>query len=187
VTGQEVTVKNELITSKQTSRYLRGVATTAFLLGMSLHAQVAPPPAAPLPALLSNTQIVFIGNAGDQENADALRAYNAFYAGIDALHRFKLVNDPAQADMIVELHYEIDLGGSKVSGGNSARQFRAVLIDASTHTLVWSLTERTNYAALQKNRDKNLDAAMAALVADFTSLVSTQPVPPNNKSKVHHD
>jgi hypothetical protein len=166
---------------------LNGMCCTAILFAVSLHAQVAPPPAAPLPALLSSTQSIFIGNAGDQENADALRAYNAFYAGLDAVHRFKLVTDPLQADMIVELHYEIDLGGSKVSGGNSARQFRAVLFDAKTHTLVWSITERTNYASLQKNRDKNLDAAMATLVTDFTSVVSSQPVPPNNKSKVHHD
>ncbi len=161
------------------------VKTAVCLCVTSLHAQA--PASAPLPALLSNTQSIFIGNAGDQENADALRAYNAFYEGIDALHRFKLVTDPSQADMIVELHYEIDLGGSKVSGGNSARQFRAVLFDAKTHTLVWSITERTNYAAFQKNRDKNLDAAMVALVTDFTSAVSSQPVPPNNKSKVHHD
>jgi hypothetical protein len=166
---------------------MKTMLSMAFAFGAGMSAQMAPPPAAPLPALLSNTQSIFIGNAGDQENADALRAYNAFYAGLDALHKFKLVTDPAQADMIVELHYEIDLGGSKISGGNSARQFRAVLFDAKTHTLVWSITERTNYAAFQKNRDRNLDAAMAALVTDLTSVVSSQPVPPNNKSKVHHD
>jgi hypothetical protein len=166
---------------------MKNLLCAAFLAAASMSAQVVPPPAAPLPAVLSNTHSIFIGNAGDQENADALRAYNAFYAGLDALHRFKLVTDPGQADLVVELHYEIDLGGSKVSGGNSARQFRAVLFDAETHTVVWSITERTNYAALQRNRDRNLDAAMAALVNDFTSVVSPQPVPPNNKSKVHHD
>jgi hypothetical protein len=57
------------------------------------------------------------------------------------------------------------------------------LIEPKTHTLVWSLTERTNYAALQKNRDKNLDSAIAALVTDFGTLVSSQPIPPANKSK----
>ena len=166
---------------------MKALLSAMALVATSMSAQVAPPPSAQLPSLLSTTQSIFIGNAGDQENADALRAYNAFYAGLDAQHKFKLVADPAQADMIVELHYEIDLGGSKISGGNSARQFRAVLFDAKTHTLVWSITERTNYASFQKNRDKNLDAAMATLVTDFTSIVSSQPVPPNNKSKVHHD
>ena len=155
------------------------VATTGLLQAQT------PPPTAPLPALLSHTHSLFIGNAGDQENADALRAYNGFYAGLDALHRFTLVTDPAQADMIIEPHYEIDLGGSKVSGGNSARQFRAVLFDAKTHTLVWSITERTNYAAFQKNRDKNLDTAMEAMVSDFATLVSDQPTPPANNSRVN--
>lgn len=155
----------------------------AFLSVASLHAQEAP--AAPLPALLSHTHSIFIGNAGDQENADALRAYNGFYAGLETLHRFSLVTDPAQAHMIVELHYEIDLGGSKISGGDSARQFRAVLIDAKTRTLLWSITERTNYAAFQKNRDKNLDSAMAVMVSDFSSLVSDQPTPPANNSRVN--
>jgi hypothetical protein len=148
-------------------------------------AQTPSPPTAPLPAVLSNTTRIFIANAGDQENADCLRAYNALYAGIEGLHRFTLVPDPADADLIVELHYEIDLGASVVSDGgrNGARQFRTALIEPKTHTLVWSLTERTNYAALQKNRDKNLDSAIAALVTDFGTLVSSQPIPPANKSK----
>jgi hypothetical protein len=148
-------------------------------------AQTSPPPAAPLPAVLSNANRLFIANAGDQENADCLRAYNAFYAGIDGLHRFSLVSDPANADLIVELHSEIDLGASVVSDGgrNGARQFRTALIEPRTHTLVWSLTERTNYAVRQTNRDKNLDSAIAALVTDFGTLVSSQPTPPANKSK----
>lgn len=140
---------------------------------------------APLPALLSNTHSIFIGNAGDQENADCLRAYNDFYAGVDALHHFKIVNDPSSADMIVELHYEISLAGSKVSSEDSTRQFRAVLIDRQTHTVVWSLTEKSNYASLQKNRDKNLDTTVDALVGDFAKLVSSTPEAPDNKSKAH--
>ena len=148
-------------------------------------AQTPPPPAAPLPAILSNASHLFLANAGDQDNADCLRAYNAFYAGIDGLHRFTLVSDPSAADLIVELHYEIDLGSSIVSDGgrSGARQFRAALIEPHTHTLVWSLTERTNYAGLQRNRDKNLDSAITALISDFGTLVSSQPTAPANKSK----
>ncbi len=157
-------------------------AVAALIFTAPIFAQA--PPSAPLPAILSNTTRIFVANAGDQENADCLRAYNAFYSGIDSLHRFTLVTDPAEANLIVELHYEIDLGASVVSDGgrNGARQFRAVLIEPRTHTLVWSLTERTNYAAFQKNRDKNLDSAISALVSDFGTLVATQPTPPANKS-----
>lgn len=167
-------------------KYLRYVMFGASLASSCLQAQTAPA-TAPLPTLLSNTHSIFIGNAGDQQNADCLRAYNGFYTGIDALHKFQLVTDPAQADMIVELHYEISLAGSRVSGNDSSRQFRAVLIDAKTHTVVWALTEQSNYATLQKNRDKNLDTVVAALVSDFSSSVSTQPAPPNNDSKAHRN
>ena len=162
------------------------------IIGGTLRAQVtAPPsspepiPSAPLPVLLSHAQSIFVGNGGDQENADCLRAYNGFYAGIDAMHRFNLTADPSEADLIVELHYEISLAGSRVSGEDSSRQFRAVLIDRKTHVVVWSLTEQSNYAHFQKNRDKNLDTVVAALVHDFGALVSSQPAPPDNKSKAH--
>ncbi len=165
---------------------MRAVLLTSTLLAAACaSAQTPPPPAAPLPAVLAATSRIFLANAGDQDNADCLRAYNVFYAGLDALHRFTLVQDPAAADLIVELHYEIDLGASVISDGgrSGARQFRTVLIEPHTHTLVWSLTERTNFAGRQKNRDKDLAAAVNALVADFASLVSTQPVAPANKSK----
>jgi hypothetical protein len=156
-------------------------------LGRAQATQASAPSAAgaPLPALLSHAQRIFIGNAGDQENADCLRAYNSFYTGLDALHQFSLVTEPSEADLVVELHYEISLAGSRVSGEDQSRQFRAVLIDGKTHVVVWSLTEQSNYARLQKNRDKNLDTVVAALVHDFASIVSPQPLPPANNSKAH--
>lgn len=163
---------------------MRAAVTAMLFAGASLRAQTAPP-TAPLPALLSSTHTIFIGNAGDQDNADCLRAYNGFYAGVDAMHRFNLVDSPAQADLIVELHYEISLAGSKVSGQDSSRQVRAVLIDASSHAVLWSLTEQSNYAVLQKNRDHNLDAVVAELLKDFGATVSSSPAPPDNRSKAH--
>jgi len=147
------------------------------------------PPDAPLPAALTNANKLFLGNAGDQENADCLRAYDDFYQGLSALARFQLVDDPNKADLVLELHYEIALGqavGSQNLAGNSIRQFRLVLIDPRSHTVLWSLTERTNYAIFQKNRNKNLDETVATLVADLNSLVSPQPVVPRNKSVVTH-
>ena len=154
-------------------------------------AQAKDPASAPLPHALTTATKLFLGNAGDQENADCLRAYNGFYQGVSALGRFTLVDDPSKADLVLELHYEIALGQSIGSSqglsGNSIRQFRVVLLDPRQHVVLWSLTERTNYAVFQKNRNKNLDETVGTLVADFNSLVSPQPTPPNNKSVVSHD
>lgn len=159
--------------------------TTTILPG---HAQTVPPspPSTPLPGLVTSATKLFLGNAGDQENADCLRAYNDFYAGLGKLGRFQVVADPNAADMVLELHYEIDLGQALASNDShkSVRQFRLVLLDPRSHTVLWSLTERTNYALLQKNRNSNLDETIATLLGDFDSLTSAQP--PNNKSKVVH-
>jgi hypothetical protein len=97
-------------------------------------------PAAPLPSALTTAKTLFIGNAGDQENADCLRAYNDFYDGIASLTRFHLVSDPNQADLILEIHYEINLGAAAVTNdSHSLRQFRVVLIDPHSHVILWTL------------------------------------------------
>lgn len=142
---------------------------------------------APLPSALSSAKTLFLGNAGDQENEDCLRAYSNFYNGVSALGKYKLVLDPGAADLVLELHYEISLGQAVAShdSNNSVRQFRVVLIDPKTHVVLWSLTERTNYALRQVNRDKNLDETVAKLVDDLGQLLASSP--PKNKSKVVHD
>jgi hypothetical protein len=162
----------------------------AALLTLTLataHAQTDPP-TAPLPTALAKATKLFIGNAGDQENADCLRTYNSFYDGVSKLGRFTLVLDPAEADLILELHYEIGLGQSVGSnqGGNALRQFRVVIEDPRSRIILWSLTERTNYAYFQHNRNKNLDETIATLVSDFNLLAAPQPVAPNNKSIIRH-
>ena len=160
--------------------------TLALTIGPRLTAQTPQPPTAPLPTQLTTAHKIFIGNAGDQENADCLRAYNVFYAGIQGLKNFELVLDPKDADIVLELHYEIGFGAAVNSGQPTPRQFRVVLEDPKTRIILWSLTERTNYAVFQKNRDKNLDETMGALINDFSLLTSPQPVAPNNRSVIHH-
>ena len=145
-------------------------------------AQTVVPVAAPLPAALTTAHKLFLGNAGDQENADCLRAYNQAFNDLQALNRFTLVDDPVSADLILEMHYEIALGQS--FGQNAPRQFRLLLIDPRTHVILWSLTERTNYAVRQSNRDKNLDETVDHLVADFSALTQSQP--PADKSRITH-
>lgn len=168
----------------RTTRRLEQAFATLLLAASSLQAQVSAPPTAPLPAALTIAHKLFLGNAGDQENADCLRAYNDLYADVTALNHFQLVPDPAASDLVLELHYEVALGQALGSNDRDIRQFRLVLLDPHTHTVLWSLTERTNYAVRQRNRNSNLDETVSKLVADFSSLTSAQP--PNNNSRVPH-
>ena len=158
------------------------IFTAALSLLLATRADAQDPPAAPLPSALAAAHKLFLGNAGDQENADCLRAYNDLYADLAKLSRFELIPAPENADLILEMHYEIAIGQS--AGQNAPRQFRVVLLDPHAHVVLWSLTERTNYAVRQSNRDKNLDETVAKLVDDFASLTAAQP--PNNKSRIRH-
>ena len=162
----------------------------ASTLVVSAHAQTpAPstpePASAPLPSALTTARKLFLGNAGDQDNADCLRAYNDLYADLSGLGRYQLVGDPATADLVLELHYEFSLGGG-VNGAsaNTPRQFRVLLIDPKTHVVLWTLVERTNYAALERNRNKNLDEVVNVLATDLNQLLTAKP--PANKSSIHH-
>ena len=169
-------------------------AIAALLLcAAPLCAQSNPVPA-PLPQAIANAQKIFLGNAGETDNQDCLRAYNEFYAGLKADGRFQLVLDPGSADLVLELHYEIKPG--KISGPHSdvdtsfARQFRLVLIDPRTHTVLWNLTEAENNAVFQSNRNKNLDAAVAQLLADFKALNQNNysaPIPPTGKTRLSQE
>ena len=173
------------------ARTFAALAIAAALV-VSARAQTSNPATAtapPLPAALTHATTIFLGNAGDQENGDCLRAYNDLYTFLSHLGHFKLVEDPNQADLLLELHYEISFGNAintnKNLSGSSVRQFRLVMIDPRSHAVLWSLTERTNYAFFKKNRNKNLDEIVGALEQDFSSLVAG--TPPSNDSNIPHD
>lgn len=155
-------------------------ALAAALCAAGASAQTPEPPNAPLPSALASAHKLFLGNAGDQDNADCLRAYNVFYSGLQKLGRFELVSDPSQADLVLELHYEFSFGAGVNGGSNTPRQFRVLLIQPHQHIVLWSLTERSNYAVMQKNRDRNLDQTVAALVNDFDVITSNATAPKNH-------
>jgi hypothetical protein len=156
------------------------------LIVLPIHAQ-SNPPSAPLPTAITSAQKIFLGNAGDTDNQDCLRAYNEFYAGLQSDPHYQLVLDPAAADLVLELHYEVRPGG--ITGPHSAvdtscaRQFRLVMIDPHTHTILWNLTEVENNAVFQSNRNKNLDSAILQLYADFKLLSQTSTVNPATSPK----
>lgn len=165
---------------------MRNALLTATLLfaaaSPAAYAQAPDPPPAPIPATLTTAHKLFLGNAGDQENADCLRAYNDLYADLTKLTRFTLVPSPRDADLVLEMHYELTPG--QTAGHDDPRRFRVLIIDPGTRVVLWSLVERTNYATLQRNRDKNLDEMVDHLAADFDALTSAQP--PNNNSRTQH-
>jgi len=49
-------------------------------------------------------------------------------------------------------------------------QFRVAIRDPKTNALLWAFTEHVEWAVLLRNRDKNLDQAVAKIVSDIQGL-----------------
>ncbi len=157
----------------------------------SLAQQSAPPAAAPVPPAILSASRVFISNAGaDAGLFPSLfsdtpdRGYNQFYAALKNQGSYQLVNDPSQADLVLELDLTVPYGLSNADRqrGDSAHQpmFRLSVYDAKTHYVLWAFTESIEPAYLQKSHDHNFDIALAALVRDFLTLAgkTSSPVQP---------
>lgn len=145
----------------------------------------APPsvPQAPVPAPLLNAKKVFISNAGADSglfphpfSGDPDRPYNQFYAGVKSWGRYELVDDPADADLVFELHLSSPSGPQNPNKQNGASDplpmFRLTILDRRTHYVLWALTESVGFAYLQKTHDHNFDLALAAITDDVKRLTS---------------
>jgi hypothetical protein len=156
---------------------------------MSPHAvsPIAPPPVSVPPALLA-AKTVFISNAGADSglfpspfSGDPDRAYQEFYAAVQSWQRYRLVTDPAQADLVLELRLTAPNGPQSPNKSTGASDplpmLRLVIYDRSTHYILWALTESIDRANLQKNHDKNFDVALEELTNDLKRLTQPEQAP----------
>jgi hypothetical protein len=141
--------------------------------------------AAPVPGKMYHAKRAFVSNAGSDSglfphpfSGDPDRGYNEFYADVQAMQRFELVNDPAMADLVLELQLTAPSGPQSPNKQNGASDplpmFRLVVYDAKTRFVLWALTESISPANLQKTHDKNFDEALAQL----TQVLQRVTVPP---------
>jgi hypothetical protein len=173
---------------KVISALLLAACSLAPLSGAAQQAAQESAPAihsAPLPPKLYRAQKVFISNAGSDSglfphpfSGDPDRGYNEFYADVQAMGRFTIVNDPAQADLILELQLHAPEGPQVPNKQNGASDplpmFRLVVYDAATHVVLWAVTESVEVAVLQKTHDHNFDLAVDAL-CDVLKRVTVPP------------
>jgi len=55
--------------------------------------------------------------------------------------------------------------------------FRLVVCDGKSHYILWTITHPIDFAYLQKNHDKNFDAALASVLNQFLQISGKTPVP----------
>jgi hypothetical protein len=167
----------------------------ALLSGVAVRAQeqpFSPPPLAPVPAPLLNAKKVFISNAGADSglfphpfSGDPDRPYNQFYTVMKTWGRYELVDDPADADLVFELHLSAPNGPQNPSKQNGASDplpmFRLVILDRKTHYVLWALTESIGFAFLQKTHDHNFDLALTEITEDLKRLTSAPSTAATNR------
>jgi hypothetical protein len=143
--------------------------------------QPADPPAAPVPSQIVSGRKLFISNAsGESATPPGVSdlTYNEFYADIRSWGRYETVSDPGDADLVFEIRFTSQLGPTAVVGGQGGSgqdfQFRLVILDPKTRTVLWAFTESVPQAAKHATSRKKFDEAMTAIVNDVKKLVSQQ-------------
>ena len=138
-------------------------------------------PAAPLPTVVVNAKKVFLTNGGGSN-----LAYDTFYSEMKQWGRYEIVGSPEEADLIVELAYKVERGGTSVwSSSNtydgmtqvhSAQivdpQVTLTIFDAKTKNSLWSEVDHRRLARREKNREKEVINSADRLVNDLKARVS---------------
>jgi len=143
----------------------------------ALQAQDAAAPAAPLPAQIASAKKAFISNTG----IGAATNYNEFYAAIKGWGRYQIVDAPADADVVLEISLATQItsvSGTKESGCDSsgATTLKLLVLDATTHFVLWTIEENVQPFARAKTGEKNTAEAMNRIVSDL-KLITTQAAP----------
>ena len=152
------------------------VAILEFALSGSAQRTKGPAPA-PIPPQIGAAQKVFISNAGGESFEMILqqtvfdggpdRPYNQFYAAMKDWGRYELVPAPANADLVVEVSWDLTDTGLQLP---VLGELRLVIIDPKAHVTLWTLVEHVRGAVLLGNRDKNFDQAMNTVVKRLKEL-----------------
>jgi hypothetical protein len=151
------------------------------LLPLTSPAKKRKVPEAPLPAMVANAKKIFLSNGGGSN-----LAYDTFYSEMKEWGKYEIVGSPDEADLIVELAYRVERGGTNVwSSTNSYNNTTQVhssqivdpelvltIFDAKTKNSLWSETDHRRLARLEKNREKETAKSAERLVDDLKARVN---------------
>lgn len=132
-------------------------------------------PPAPLPAIVVSARTVFLTNGGGSD-----LAYDAFYSSMKTWGKYQIVGSPDEADLIVELGYHVEHGGTRVWSStntyNTTQVHSAQIVDpqvvltiydAKTKNSLWSTVDHRRLARLEKNREKETINSAERLVEEL--------------------
>ena len=136
---------------------------------------------APLPAVVVNAKRIFLANGGGSN-----LAYDAFYAAIKDWGKYEIVGSPDEAELIVELAYRTEQGGTRFWSTNNTYdgttqvhsrqivdpQLVLTIYDAKTKNSLWSEVDHRRLARREKNREEETIDSAERLVNDLKARAS---------------
>ncbi len=159
---------------------------TVVLLCVAAFAQDAPkPPVLSQHARLLAARSIYIEHAGGRIPNDVIG--DAF----QGWGHFRLVNDPAEADLIVSINAPSSDTGVSVSGRADSRgpasnrnlssasitQIRLLILDAHDRVVLWSGNEQPRSSMKEKQREDNEVEASLRLFRRFRNTIEPEPAP----------
>ena len=141
-----------------------------------------------VPPAMRTAKAIFVSNAGSDSglfpqpfSGDPNRPYTEFFTALEAKGVYVLADDPAQADLVLEVRLTAPNGPSNPNKVNGAADplpmFRLVVYDRKSHYVLWTITESIEEAVGQKNHDKTFDAALADVLNQFLTVAGKTPPP----------
>ena len=149
-----------------------------------------------MPPAILHANKIFISNGGADSSlfpvpfsGEATRPYSEFYAALAANRSYKLLGDPSQVDLSLEISltsFGITYLNSAPSGypQDPIAMFRLKIYDSANHKL-WTMTQPVDFALLQKNRDHNFDDAITALLLQFLQVAGKAPASAAPAAEAH--
>lgn len=142
----------------------------------------------PVPPAIVQAKSLFIANGGADSglfphpfSGDPNRGYDEFFTDMQRAGGYRLVADPAQADLVLDVELQAPLGpqapNKQYGAADPLPQFRLTVYDARSHFRLWVITETVETAMKQETHDRNFDEAVSNLVSDFQAI--TRPSPQN--------
>jgi hypothetical protein len=162
--------------------------TLALLLASTplTRAQQTSTAAPPIPPQIISAHSIFIANGGGTNYFNTFsggpdRGYSQLFTALHQWTRYQVVDSPAQADLIFEIHAISPVVGA---GDNVVYNPQLILriLDPKTNALLWTTTANVKAAGGQSSRDKGFDESVTALVDRVRQITGEQLSPTQIKA-----
>ncbi len=145
---------------------------------------------APVPGQILSARRVFISNIGvdgfslaafKKEN-EVDKPYNQFYAAMKGWGRYELVDNPTDADLVLEIRFSAPIASAGETPAY-APQLGLSIVDAKSHFTLWNFVEPVGGAFRRATWDKNFNEGMTNLIDDLKRLTTPTSTAPQATNK----